>query len=189
MKHSLCILIWWGQNPSFIVTKSAACDSPHKASAAPGLFDSSYLRKVASTCVVRWISRLYSLQYSPWIPGVPFLRLLLAHAFYLCQENIKLNVFSTIAFHLVSLTCSLSFWEIAEQHGSVQYQKCCWRFYRASEIIFEKCFMSHFCWLLSLCVVNQKKPPVTKLVHRFRVEFVTFLQHQLHPSADGWNGR
>lgn len=60
-------------------------------------------------CVVRWISRLFSLQCSPWIPRVPLLRLLLAHAFYLCQENMKLNVFLTIAFHLVSLTCPLSF--------------------------------------------------------------------------------
>lgn len=44
-------------------------------------------------CLVRWISRLYSLQCSPFILRVPFLRLLLAHAFYLCQENMKLNVF------------------------------------------------------------------------------------------------
>lgn len=110
-----------GKIPSIFISDtkpvtSAACDSPHKASAAPGLFHSSYLRKVEKYfCVVRWISRLYSLQYSPWIPTVPFLRLLLAHAFYLCQENMKLNVFFfcflTIAFHLVSLTYSLSFWK------------------------------------------------------------------------------
>lgn len=30
---------------------SAACDSPHRASAAPGLFRSSYLRKVESISV------------------------------------------------------------------------------------------------------------------------------------------
>lgn len=102
---------------------SAACESPHKTSAATGLFHSSYLRKSWKYfCVVRWISRLYSLQCSPWNPRVPFLRLL-AHAFYLCQENMKLNVFLTIAFHLVSLTCPLSFWKIAEQRGSFQYQE------------------------------------------------------------------
>lgn len=135
-----------GKIPSIFISDtkpvtSAACDSPHKASAAPGLFHSSYLRKVEKYfCVVRWISRLYSLQYSPWIPTVPFLRLLLAHAFYLCQENMKLNVFLFFCFfdHRIP-PCVLDVFtvvlkKIAEQHGSVQYQKCCRRCYRASEI-------------------------------------------------------
>lgn len=195
-----------GQTPSMSSdTKpvtSAACDSPHKASAAPALFCSSYLRKVESiVCVVRWISRLYSLQYSPWTPRVPFLRRLLAHAFYLCQENMKLNVLFlfvcwlvgfifvflhlTVTFHLVSLTSSLSFGDIAEQHRSVQNQKCCRRCCRVSAIWMKSVCESFLLVSLSLLLWPTQ---VTKLGYCFRVEFVTGHLCHVGSSAHGWNG-
>lgn len=169
-KLDLCetfITYFIGKIPSIFISDtkpvtSAACDSPHKASAAPGLFHSSYLRKVEKYfCVVRWISRLYSLQYSP----------LNSHSAIpetttsLLPVPGKYEVECLFFWPSHSTLCPwLSFWKKknAEQHGSVQYQKCCRRCYRASEIFKKrkkkKVFTSHFCWFLSLCVVNQKKP-------------------------------
>lgn len=107
-------------------------------------------------CVVRWISRLYSLQCSPWIPRVPFLRLLLAHAFYLCQENMKLNVFWPSHSTLCPWRCPLSFWKIAEHRSSIQYQEVLEILKSVGK---KKVFYESFlCWFRSFYVVNQKKP-------------------------------
>lgn len=87
---------------------SAACNSPRKASATPGLFHSSYLRKVEKySCVVRWISRLYSLQCFPLnslsaIPETTTSPCLLP-----VPGKYEVECLLTITFHLVSLTSKL----------------------------------------------------------------------------------
>lgn len=115
------------------------------------------------SCVVRWISRLYSLQCFPWIPRVPFLRLL-AHAFYLCQENTKLNVFWPSRSTLCPWRAHCHF-EISQSNTAQERWK-------------EKCFRSHFCWFFFVYyVVNQKKrasyPPGLCFLNLWLVTFAT----------------
>lgn len=158
------------------VTCAAVWVSPQKHQRHPDCFIPAE-KSWKYFCVVRWISRLYSLQCFPWIPRVPFLRLL-AHAFYLCQENIKLNVFLTIAFHLVSLTCPLSFFEISQSNTTqFQFQEVLLEMLRSvrKKSVHES-FLLFFCfffWSVMLWNKRDKSIVSTKFVFYFRVEFIS----------------
>lgn len=70
----------------------------------------------------------------------------------------KLNVLLTIAFHLVSLTCPLSFGKIAEQHGSVQHQEVLLEMLKGAGK--KKVFYESFLLVSFFYVVNQEKPTI-----------------------------
>lgn len=130
---------------------------------------------------MRWISRLYSLQCSPEFPRVPFLRLLLAHAFLPVPGKYEVECCCFFCFffdhRIPPCVLVVSFLKICRAAGLSLVPGSVARERRKEET--KSIFMSR---LLSFVFINRKKPTfLSKPSLSLQICDRSSLQHRLLP--------
>lgn len=151
VKHSpLCILIRCWLNHFFRHQTCVICCvrfSPQSISGTGTVWFHQPDKSWKYFSVVRWISRLFSLQHSPWIPPrVPFpetTTTTTSPCLLPVPENYKVECFCFFDHSTLCPWCvHCHFWKIAEHLGSIQYQEVLLEMLKSVWKGKKKCFKS-----------------------------------------------